>query len=170
MATSKSPIFLKKMIQIYKVKEKNLQQIINLIQEFAEFEKLSEFCEVSENDLREAIFGKNKFVNCLVAESEGELVGYALFFPVFKSFRGERSMFLEDLYISPKMRGGGLGLKMLKAVAQAAKEQNCVRMDWQALKWNAPAIEFYKKLGANADDENYDFSLRGEDFVRLAED
>lgn len=155
------------MFQIYKAKESNLQQTIDLIQEFAEFEKLSEFCQVSENDLREAIFGENKFVNCLVAESENELVGYALFFPVFKSFRGERSMFLEDLYVSPKMRGRGLGLKMLKEAARMAKKQNCVRMDWQALKWNAPAIEFYKKLGAETDDENLDFRLRGENFRRL---
>lgn len=154
---------------IHKTEIQKLSKVISLIKEFAEFEKLSEFCKVSENDLRAAIFGEHKFVNCLVAESENEIVGYALFYPVFKSFRGERSMFLEDLYVSPKMRGKGLGLKMLKAVARAAKEQNCVRMDWQALKWNSPAIEFYKKLGANADDENYDFSLRGEFFERLAE-
>lgn len=156
------------MLQIYKAKENNIQQIINLIKEFAEFEKLSQFCKVSENDLREAIFGENKFIYCLVAESEDEIVGYALFFPVFKSFRGERSMFLEDLYVSPKMRGKGLGLKMLKEVARTAKERNCVRLDWQALKWNAPAIEFYEKLGAKYDDENYDFSLRGESFNKLA--
>ena len=155
---------------IRKSVQDDILNTLNLIKEFAEFEKLSEFCKVSENDLREAIFGEHKFVNCLVAESENELIGYALFFPVFKSFRGERSMFLEDLYISPKMRGGGLGLKMLKAVARTAKERNCVRMDWQALKWNTPAIEFYKKIGANMDDENYDFSLRGEFFARLAED
>lgn len=146
----------------------DLNDIIKLIQEFAEFEKLSEWCKVSENDLREAIFGEHKFVNCLVAESEDKLIGYALFFPVFKSFRGERSMFLEDLYVSSKMRGRGLGLKLLKEVARMAKEQNCVRMDWQALKWNAPAIEFYKNLGAETDDENLDFRLRGEDFARLA--
>lgn len=155
-------------IIIRKIVQQDILNILRLIEEFAEFEKLFEFCQVSEDDLREVIFGEHKFVNCLVAESENELVGYALFYPVFKSFRGERSMFLEDLYVSPKMRGKGLGLKMLREVARAAKEQNCVRMDWQALKWNTPAIEFYQKLGAKADDENLDFSLRGEDFTRLA--
>lgn len=153
---------------IRKVKIQELSKIINLIKEFAEFEKLSEWCDVSENDLHEAIFGANKFVNCLVAESENELVGYALFFSVFKSFRGERSMFLEDLYISPDMRGRGLGFELLKAVAQEAKNQNCVRMDWQALKWNTPAVEFYKNLGAETDDENFDFRLRDANFLRLA--
>lgn len=154
--------------QIHFAKKENLLQIISLIKEFAAFENLSDACEVSENDLREAIFGENKFVNCLVAESENEIVGYALFFPVFKSFRGERSMFLEDLYVSSKMRGQGLGLKMLKEVARIAKEQRCVRMDWQALKWNEQAIKFYKNLGAKTDDENLDFGLCGEDFDKLA--
>jgi GNAT superfamily N-acetyltransferase len=155
-------------IEIFPLKPTDLPNVVFLIQKFAEFEKLSQFCQVSENDLRKAIFGENKFVNCLVAETENALVGYALFFPVFKSFRGERSMFLEDLYVSPIMRGCGLGLKMLREVARMAKEQNCVRMDWQALKWNAPAIEFYKNLGAETDDENLDFRLRGENFARLA--
>ena len=148
--------------------EKAVESVLELIREFAEFEKLSEWCEVSENDLREVIFGENKFVNCLVAESENEIAGYAIFFPVFKSFRGERSMFLEDLYISPKLRGQGFGLKMLKEVARIAKHQNCVRVDWQALKWNKSAIEFYKNLGAETDDENLDFRLRGEAFEKLA--
>lgn len=156
-----------KIFNIYPAESENLSQIITLIHEFAEFEKLSEWCDVSENDLREAIFGENKFVNCLVAKSGNSIVGYALFFPVFKSFRGERSMFLEDLYVSPETRGQGLGLKMLKEVAQTAKRQNCVRMDWQALKWNESAIEFYKNLGAETDDENFDFRLRGAAFEKL---
>jgi GNAT superfamily N-acetyltransferase len=118
--------------------------------------------------LREAVFGANRFAHCLVAESHGELVGYAIFFPVFKTFRGERSMFLEDLYVSPKMRGRGLGFALLKEVARIAKEQNCVRMDWQALKWNAPALEFYRNLGAESDDENLDFRLRGAAFEKLS--
>ena len=148
--------------------QKDLNCIIKLILEFAEFEKLSGVFTITENDLREAIFGESKFVNCLVAEGENKLVGYALFFPVFKSFRGERSMFLEDLYISPEIRGRGLGLRMLREAARTAKEQNCVRMDWQALRWNRDAIEFYKNLGAEADDENFDFHLRGEAFDKLA--
>ena len=150
--------------QIKKASEKDIPQIIVLIKEFAEFEKLSEWCEVTEKDLREAIFGENAFVQALVAFDRETCVGYALFFPVFKSFRGERSIFLEDLYVSPTMRGKGLGLAMLKEVTRTAKEQGFVRMDWQALKWNESAINFYKNLGAEYDDENFDFRLRGENF------
>ncbi len=139
-----------------------------LIREFAAFEKLSDWCEVTEDDLRQAIFGKGSLVQSLVALSGNVYVGYAIFFPVFKSFRGERSIFLEDLYITPDSRGRGLGFAMLAEVAKYAKARGFARMDWQALKWNAPAIDFYKNLGAETDDENLDFRLRGESFDRLA--
>lgn len=155
-------------LKIEKAKEKDIPQILRLIKEFAEFEKLSEWCEVTEENLRENIFGTNAFVQALIAFDDEICVGYALFFPVFKSFRGERSMFLEDLYVSPAIRGKGLGLRMLKEVARAAKAQGFVRMDWQALKWNAPAVNFYKNLGAESDDENFDFRLRGDNFKNLA--
>lgn len=154
----------------YKIRnavQEDLDGIIKLIQEFAEFEKLSDVCKVSEKDLHEAIFGTNKFADCLVAEVENKLVAYAILFPVFKTFRGERSMYLEDLYVLPEMREQGLGLKILKAVAEIAKEKNCVRLDWQALEWNKKAIDFYEKLGAKTDSGNVDFSLRGDDFLNL---
>lgn len=154
--------------RIEKAAPENISQVVALIKEFAEFEKLLHVCEVSEEDLRGAIFGEKSFVNCLVAFADDACVGYAMFYPTFKSFRGERSMFLEDLYVSPTMRGKGFGLEMLKEVARVAKEQNCVRMDWQALKWNAPAIKFYGNLGAESQDENFDFNLRGAAFERLA--
>ena len=155
-------------LRIENAAPEHLPQIVALIEEFAEFEKLSGVCQVAEDDLRAAIFGDESFVNCLVAFESERCVGYAIFYPVFKSFRGERSMFLEDLYVSPNARGKGFGLKMLKAVARVAKEENCARMDWQALKWNAPAIEFYKNLGAEYEDENFDFRLRGAAFDKLS--
>ncbi len=146
----------------------DVEAIALLIREFAEFEKLTEWCEVTEDDLKEAIFGRKSFVRSLVAMDGNRYVGYALYFPVFKSFRGERSIFLEDLYVTPDLRGNGLGLVMLKEVARYAREQGCTRMDWQALKWNEAAITFYKNLGAESDDENFDFRLRGAEFSRLA--
>ncbi|MGI8495439.1 MAG: GNAT family N-acetyltransferase [Pyrinomonadaceae bacterium] len=146
----------------------DVQAIALLIREFAEFEKLTEWCEVTEDDLKEAIFGKKSFVRSLVAMDGNRYVGYAIYFPVFKSFRGERSIFLEDLYVTPDLRGQGLGLVMLKEVARYAREQGYTRMDWQALKWNEAAINFYKNLGAEADDENFDFRLRGAHFSNLA--
>ncbi len=73
-------------------------------------------------------------------------------------------MFLEDLYVTPDLRGNGLGFVMLREVAKYAKDEGFARMDWQALKWNAPALKFYQSIGAESDDENLDFRLRGQAF------
>ncbi|MDQ3088152.1 MAG: GNAT family N-acetyltransferase [Acidobacteriota bacterium] len=148
--------------------ERDVTAIAILIREFAEFEKLLAWCEVTDDDLHEAIFGNKNFVQALVALSDGRYVGYALFYPVFRSFRGERSMFLEDLYVTPDLRGNGLGFVMLREVAKYAKDEGFARMDWQALKWNAPALKFYQSIGAESDDENLDFRLRGQAFSQLA--
>ncbi len=152
---------------VREARKADVPAIAMLIREFAEFEKLTDWCEVTDDDLHEAIFGKKSFVQALVAMTGNRYAGYALYFPVFKSFRGERSIFLEDLYITPDLRGNGLGFVMLREVAKYAKEQGFTRMDWQTLKWNEPAIEFYKNLGAEADDENFDFRLRDAAFNNL---
>ncbi|MDQ3373601.1 MAG: GNAT family N-acetyltransferase [Acidobacteriota bacterium] len=156
-------------LTVREAKSADVAAIALLIREFAEFEKLVEWCEVTETDLREAIFGEQKFVQALVAMDGIRYVGYALHFPVFKSFRGERSIFLEDLYVTPDLRGNGLGFVMLREVAKYAKEKGFTRLDWQALKWNEAAINFYKNLGAEVDDENFDFRLRGAAFNKLTE-
>ena len=153
---------------VCKATKNNLPQIIELMREFAVFEHLEDTFTVTENDLYEAFFGGKSFAGCLVAFSDNEMVGFAIFFPVLKTFRGERSLYLEDLYISQTMRSKGLGLKLLKAVANYAKENGFQRMDWQALDWNAPAINFYKNIGAETDTGMIDFRLRGEAFEKLA--
>ncbi|KAK0039214.1 GNAT family N-acetyltransferase [Biomphalaria pfeifferi] len=96
------------------------------------------------------------------------MIAFAVGFPVLKTFRGERSFYLEDLYITPGFRGQGFGFEMLRAVAKLAKEENCVRMDWQALDWNVKAIDFYEKIGAETDSGNVDFRLIEEKFDKLA--
>lgn len=154
--------------RIEKTLPAHLIEIIELMREFAEFEKLSDTFTVTENDLYEAIFGEKAFAGSLIAFQETEAVGFAIFFPVLKTFRGERSLYLEDLYISPDVRGQGLGFKMLKEVAKYAKDNGFDRMDWQALDWNTPAVEFYKKLGAETDHGMIDFRLRGPAFEKLA--
>jgi len=156
-------------LTVREAKSADVPAIVLLIREFAEFEKLEQWCEVTDTDLREAIFGERSFVQALVAMDGNRYAGYALFFPVFKSFRGECSIFLEDLYVTPDLRGKGLGLVMLREVAVYAKRQGFVRLDWQALKWNEAAINFYKNLGAETEDENFDFRLRGAAFQKLSE-
>lgn len=155
-------------IKIKKAEINDLPQIIVLMREFAVFENLEHSFFVTEEKLSAAFFGENSFAKSLVAYSENEMIAFAIGFPVLKTFRGERSFYLEDLYIKPEFRGKGFGFEMLKAVAKLAKEENCVRMDWQALDWNVNALEFYKKIGAEADSGNVDFRLIEEKFDKLA--
>ena len=154
---------------VRELESSDLTDLLGLMREFAEFVELTDYLTVTEESLERAIFGESAFVSCLVALDGETCVGYALYFPAFKSFRGERSVYLEDLYVSPDWRGRGIGLSLLKAVAHDGRKRGFDRMDWQALRWNTEAIDFYKSLGAEADDKNVDFRLRGEAFRKLAE-
>lgn len=146
----------------------DIPYLLKLLREFAEFENLLDEFLVTEEKLHRVIFGEKAFVECLVGFADDEMVAYAIFFPILRTFRGDPSIYLEDLYVQQNHRSKGYGLKMLKAVAKYAKENGYVRMDWQALNWNTPAIDFYKKLGAESNDEQLDFRLIGEAFEKLA--
>lgn len=154
-------------LRIETATEKDIPQIIAFIKDFAEFEKLSEYFEATEESLREALFGERTHAEVLMAFYDDVPVGYAFFFPNFASFRGQRGMYLEDLYVSPEVRGKGVGLALIKRVAQIAKERGCVRLDFLVLDWNEKAIRFYENLGAKVDDSCRPFRIVDEDFERL---
>jgi ribosomal protein S18 acetylase RimI-like enzyme len=84
-----------------------------------------------------------------VAESEGELLGYALFYPVFGSFRARWRLWLEDLWVEPAARGRGVGERLLAEVARLARERGFRSVDWEVIEWNDPALEFYRHLGGH---------------------
>lgn len=154
--------------QIKTATEKDVPGVINLLRRFAEFENLSHELTITEESLREAVFGENAFVYLLIGLRENDLIAFALLYPKYASFRGERSLYLEDLYVDDDARGKGFGLAMLKYAAKFAKSNGFQRLDWQALKWNAPAIDFYTKIGAESDDGNINFRLVGKNFEDLA--
>ena len=154
--------------RIENVLEKDVPQIIALIREFAAYENLSDFCEVTEERLSAALFGGAKVAEAIVAFQEDAAIGYAIFYPNFASFRGQRGMYLEDIYIKQEFRGSGLGEAMLRHIAEIAKERGFERIDFQVLEWNAPAIGFYEKLGARRDEEERHFRFVGESFDKLA--
>jgi ribosomal protein S18 acetylase RimI-like enzyme len=149
--------------------ENNIRQIIALIREFAEYENLSDFCEVTEERLRTALFGERKVAEAIIVFSDETAAAYAIFYPHFASFRGQRGIYLEDIYITREFRGRGVGEAMLRYIAKAGKERGFERIDFQVLEWNAPAIKFYEKLGAARDEEERHFRFVGESFARLAE-
>lgn len=157
-------------LQIECAKETNVPQIIEMIREFAEFEKLSEFCEVTEENLRDAMFSKNPCVEGLMAFDGDEPIGYALFYENFASFRGQRGLYLEDLYVKSEYRGRKIGEAFLRKLAQIAASRNFRRIDFMVLDWNEPAIEFYKKLGAAMDESERHFKFTDQAFVKLSED
>ena len=122
--------------------------ILALMRELAEFEKLTHLFVATEDDLADALFGTRPAAEALVAERDGTLVGYELFFHNYSTFLGRRGLYLEDLYVQPSQRGTGLGTAMLRQLAALAVERRCARFEWSVLDWNQPAIDFYEKMGA----------------------
>ncbi len=128
--------------------EKDVPVIFSLIKELAEYEKLSDQISTSEKQLRETLFGDERFVEVLIAEFDGMMVGYALFFKNFSTFLGKPGIYLEDLYVKPEMRGKGIGKALLDRIILTAKQRNYGRVEWSVLDWNESAIDFYLKIGA----------------------
>ena len=155
-------------ITINKAVENDIPQILSLLREFAEYEKLLDYLEVTEERLKAALFGENKIAEAIVAFDDETAIGYAIFFPHFSTFRGQRGIYLEDIFISKDFRGKGVGEMMLKYIATLAKSRGFERIDFQVLEWNAPAIRFYENLGAERNDEDRHFKLSGEAFENLA--
>ena len=122
--------------------------MLGLMYELAEYEKLTHLFVATEATLSDALFGERPAVEALVAEREGRVVGYALFFPNFSTFLSRRGLYLEDLYVQPALRGSGLGTALLRRVAAIAVERQCGRFEWSVLDWNQTAIDFYTKMGA----------------------
>jgi GNAT superfamily N-acetyltransferase len=126
----------------------DIPTICRLIRGLAEYERLTTEVDLDEDRLREHLFGPRPFAEVLLAEEAGAVVGYALFFHNYSTFRGRPTLFLEDLFVEPAHRGKGHGQALLRALARLAVERDCVRLEWSVLDWNEPAIRFYRALGA----------------------
>ena len=122
--------------------------ILGLIRELAEYERLLDMVVATEASLHRSLFGPRLFAEALIAEVDGEAVGFAVFFHNFSTFLGKPGVYLEDLFVRPAFRGRGLGKALLTRVARIAVDRDCGRMEWSVLNWNEPAIRFYESLGA----------------------
>lgn len=154
--------------RIEKAVPENIPQIIALMREFAEYENLLEFFETTEERLIIGLFGETKVADAILAFDGERAVAYAVFFPNFATFRGQRGIYLEDIYITKDFRGRGLGEMILRHIAKDAKARGFERIDFQVLQWNTPAIGFYESLGAVRDDEERHFKFTDEAFRKLA--
>lgn len=126
--------------------------MLQLIQELADFEKASHEAILSINNLEEDGFGENPAYQAFVAELDGQVVGMALFYEKYSTWKG-RALYLEDLVVSASKRGLGAGKALFEAVMLEAKKRGSGRMEWQVLDWNQSAIDFYKSYGADLDPE-----------------
>ena len=131
----------------FAVKE-DIPTIKRFILELAEYEKLLDKVAAEEDKIENAIFIE-KSANAVIVEYGGAPIGHAIFFYNFSTFLAVKGLFLEDIYITPEMRHRGFGKEIFQFLARLAKEQDCGRMEWMCLSWNAPSIKFYKGIGAN---------------------
>ena len=126
----------------------DVPRVWELLRELAEYERLLDVLTGTPAMLEQALFGPGPRIEGLVAERETRIVGYALYHPVFGSFRTRWRGWLEDLYVEPAERGSGAGALLLAELARIAAARGWYALDWEVLDWNAPALGFYEHLGA----------------------
>lgn len=141
------------MLNVRAAQPQDLPVIHELIGELADYERLRSQMVGQIDDLRRHLFEEPRFAHALIAEWEGVAAGFALYFFNYSTFRCRPGLYLEDLFVRPAHRGRGLGLALLKELERRARELKCGRFEWAVLDWNQPAIDFYRRYGANPMDE-----------------
>jgi GNAT superfamily N-acetyltransferase len=142
--------------------------IYALIRELADYERSLAEVVATEDQVRSSLFGPDPAVFAHVAEHEGSVVGFALWFLNYSTWLGTHGIYLEDLYVTPARRGSGLGRALLAELAGICVERGYGRLQWWVLDWNSAAIGFYRSLGAVAMDEWTVFRLTGPALADLA--
>lgn len=142
-------------------READLPRVLALIQELAAYERAPHEVTNTLDMMRRDGFGPEPIFGFFVLESGPDLLGLALFYTAYSTWKG-RMLFLEDLVVTEAARRGGYGRQLFEAVVQEARRTGAQRMKWQVLDWNEPAIAFYKKLGANLDGEWLNGNLTAE--------
>ena len=145
------------------------ETLANLIRALAVYEKLEHEARATPDDLRRHLFGPRPAAEAILAEVEDRPAGFALFFPTFSTFRGQPGLYLEDLFVLPEHRGQGIGKALIAAVAAEAVARGGGRLEWAVLDWNAPAIAFYRALGAAPLGAWTTYRIADEALVKIAE-
>jgi GNAT superfamily N-acetyltransferase len=135
-------------VTIRPVRAEDMPRLWGLVRQLADYEKLNDSLTGTQEALADLLFGERRGLEGLLAEAEGEAIGYALFYDTFSSFRTWRMLWLEDLFVAPDARGTGAGRALLAEVARIGIARGCRRIDWNVLDWNEPAIGFYRRLGS----------------------
>ena len=153
-------------IEIRKGQRKDMPDVLKLIKELAVYEKAADEVEMTVKELEADGFGDNPVFDVIVAEADENVVGFALYYTSYSTWKG-RALYLEDFIVNEPFRKFGIGKKLFSEVLKVAKERKVRRMEWQVLEWNEPAINFYKKYDATLDDEWLNGRLFYDDIQRL---
>ncbi|MFI6366571.1 GNAT family N-acetyltransferase [Nocardia sp. NPDC050630] len=154
--------------QIRRATPADVPAMVGLVEDLAEYEKSRAQCTLTAGQLGAALFGPSPAVFAHVVEDETGVVGCAIWFLNYSTWTGVHGIYLEDLYVKPETRGKGYGKALLAALAEEAVAKGYSRVDWAVLTWNAPAIEFYKSIGATPQDEWVGYRLTGAAIDKLA--
>lgn len=146
---------------------RDVPQILALIRELAEYEKLAHEVRADEKTLSESLFGKKSYAEVLLAEVEGKVAGFCLFFHNFSTFLAKPGLYIEDIFVRPEYRAQGIGRQFYSELSAIAQARGCGRIEWWVLNWNKRAIDFYERLGAKPMDEWTVYRLTEEAFKRL---
>jgi len=143
--------------------------MVQLVTDLATYERAADQVELTPESLEAALFGDQPAVFAHVAEVEGEVAGFALWFLSFSTWIGRHGIYLEDLYVRPERRGGGLGKALLAELARLCVDRGYGRLEWSVLDWNTPAIDFYLAHGARPQRDWMVFRLTGEPLRQLGQ-
>jgi GNAT superfamily N-acetyltransferase len=158
------------MLSIRPATSKDAALLTTLIHELAEFDRLGHEAGLTEEDIARDGFGPNPKFRAVIAESDGQVSGYAVFFEFYSTFQGRAGLFLDDIFVLEKFRKQGIGKALVAHVAGIAWKEGYFSMRWEVLDWNTPAIEFYRKLGAVFLDEWKAALLVGDALQAVAEE
>ncbi len=136
-------------LRLRAARRQDVAEILTLIRELADYEKLLHEVIADEADLRRDLFGATPRAHCDIAEWDGEVAGFALWFYNYSTFNGRAGIYLEDLFVRPAFRGNGIGKSLIAGLAQRCVDESLPRLTWSVLDWNQPSIAFYESIGAN---------------------
>lgn len=152
-------------ISVRKATDSDAKLVISFLKKLAEYENLSDFCNLSEEALNKLMAEENG-LNVLFAEADSKPIGFmAYYFYKIATFSGKRVMYIEDVFIDEQYRRFGVGSILFNKAKKIAKEHNCARLEWKCLDWNTPAKNFYNKIGGvPSSDEWITYTINSEKF------
>jgi GNAT superfamily N-acetyltransferase len=154
-------------VEVRPLRPEDVPRLLELIDGLADYERLARPDSAARARLSADALADPPRFRTLLAEVDGELVGYAIYFFTYSTFRGRPTLYLEDVFVLPEKRGHGAGLALFRACAREAVAQNCARMEWQVLAWNEPSIMFYRRLGARQLEDWLPFRLQDQALLEV---